>query len=159
MPISRSGRDVLFGTTVPARQMEKFLAQKKICSFTQFRAEFYDLSRGLFWSSFIRLTSTGKVVKDGDSITYTGDPNLMRGQRAEMAWKAMHILKSFNNADIVKLSGIPMTYVKHLTALWTKAGYLSRIGRQKDGRHWTYTYRMISESPICPRSYRGMKNE
>lgn len=153
MPISRSERDVLFGTAVPSRQMEKYLAQKKTCSFDQFRAEFYDLSRGLFWSSFIRLTSGGKVVKDGDRVRYTGNPNLMRGHSAEMAWKAMHIMKTFTNVDVAKLSGVPMTYVKHLTALWKKQGYLALIGRQKKGAHWTVSYTMISESPICPKTY------
>lgn len=89
MPISRSERDVLFGTAVPSRQMEKYLAQKKTCTFEQFRNEFHDLSRGLFWSSFIRLTHGGKAVKEDEIIRYTGDPDLMRGRNIELAWKTI----------------------------------------------------------------------
>ncbi len=157
MPISRSERDVLFGTTVPSRQMEKYLAQKKTCTFEQFRNEFHDLSRGLFWSSFIRLTHGGKAVKEDEIIRYTGDPDLMRGRNIELAWKTMQILGTFTNADIVRTCGVQLAYVQHLTKTWTADGYLAPIGRQKTGRVYAYVYRMLSSSPVCPKSVRSRK--
>lgn len=49
MPIERSAREVLFGTPVVSHQIQKYMAQRKACTITDLRADFYDISKALFF--------------------------------------------------------------------------------------------------------------
>lgn len=157
MPISRSEREILFGTSVIYRQMQKFIASRKECTVTQLREVFPEISRGNFYSSLVHLTVRDKLVeRDGDVLRYLGEVGDIRGSASDRVWKAAQILRTFTNPQLAKTADVTVQYALHLTKAWTLKGVLREVGREKTGKHLKI-YMITSDSPLRPTVMRDKK--
>lgn len=152
MPIDRSARDVLFGTPIVSHQILKYMAQRKSCTVEELFDDFSDLSKGMFLSTVFKLTSRSILSREGDRLTYIGDPlEKIKGHRADRAWKAALMMDTFTSDRLATIAEIEQRYATILCRSWEKDGYVALVGFKRVGFNRFKVYRVANRAQVRPR--------
>lgn len=155
MPIERSAREVLFGTPVVSHQIQKYMAQRKACTITDLRADFYDISKALFFSTIFNLTSRSVLKRDEELVTYIGNPpSEIFGCKADRAWKAALHMDTFTSDRLAIIAELDQRYATTLCRSWAKSGAITEVGKKVNGSIHFKVYRVAKATQIRPRLIR-----
>lgn len=128
MKLTKEDRNRLFGTEDIKEQFIFFLSGRigKSCSAEELRDTFNDVSKGLFFSTLIWL-STKKIIKqDGDNIVLLRYPE--KDNLRDQVWNAAKILRRFSVADINNL--LPDARAKSISNIlrsWELEGIIQAV--------------------------------
>lgn len=149
MPLGAADREILFGTPLPTKQIELYLAKQQNCtsSISDLRNAFADLSAGCFHSALIALKTRGVIETEGDSISLVGggDTGL---SKSDMVWKAIRIERSFTVDRIASMTGLSITTVRHILNSFEKENIVRAVSRSK-GKPTVYLF--ASEAVVRPK--------
>lgn len=145
MHISPSEREVLFGTAVIARQLQKYVEAKGSVGLDSICQVFEELPRRTLRNHLLQLCQRGAMHKEEGvyiaSKDYTGI-----GAKADNAWRAARILLTFDPTSLAKVASIDREHAATLCRLWLKEGFLIKVGRNGQ----VPIYRLISQEVIRP---------
>nr|WP_319473062.1 hypothetical protein [uncultured Sphaerochaeta sp.] len=145
MHINPTEREVLFGTPVIARQLQKYVEAKGTVGLDAICEVFSELPRRTIRNHLLQLCQRGAMTKQEGvyiaSSEYTGI-----GVKADNAWRAARILSTFDPATLAKVSSIDREHSATLCRMWLKEGFLLRIGRNG----LVPIYRLISKEVVRP---------
>lgn len=128
MKLTKEDRNRLFGTEDIKEQFIFFLSSRieKTCSAEELRDTFHDVSKGLFFSTLIWL-STKKIIKqDEDKIVLLRRPE--KDNLRDQVWNAAKILRRFSVADINNL--LPDARAKSISNIlrsWELEGIIQAV--------------------------------
>ncbi len=155
MPIERSAREILFGTPVVSHQIQKYMAQRRSCTINDLRADFYDISRALFFSTIFNLTSRAVLKRDKDLVIYIGNPaSEIKGCAADRAWKAALHMDTFTTDRLAFIAELNQRYATNLCRSWVRSGVIAVVGKKTVGYTNFKVYRIVKNTLIRPRSIR-----
>ena len=145
MALSSKDRAVLFGTTKLGIQIQKYIEAKKQVGYAELCAAFVGEQPVNIRSAIHRLVVAGAVRKTEGvyEATYDHKP---KGWKADNAWKAARVLRTFTADDIARISEVGEELAKWLCNQWKLQENIVVIGR--NGRK--PIYRLLNDSPIRP---------
>ena len=145
MRISPTEREVLFGTPVIARQIQKYVEAKGSAGLDSICEVFDELPRRTLRNHLLQLCQRGAMRKEEGvyiaSKDYTGI-----GAKADNAWRAARLLSTFDPASLAKVASVDREHAATLCRTWLNEGLLIRIGR----KGLVPIYRLISKSVVRP---------
>lgn len=148
MSLSSKERTVLFETKLVSAQMRKYIETKQKVGYDEICAMFSDIPAGNVRSYLRRLIDHGYVSKVSGvyEATYKNDGKKAVGWKAESAWKAARLLRTFTVDDIARTSDIDADLSRWYCNQWKIQGATMVIGR--NGRK--PIYRIVDGKVLRP---------
>lgn len=149
MPLDAADREILFGTPLPTRQIELYLAKQQGCvsSIPELRKAFADLSSGCFHSALIALRTRGVVEIADDCISLIGGGD-MEPSKSDKVWKAIRIERRFTVERIASVTGLATMTVRHILNSFEKESIVRADFRSK-GKPTVYSF--VSDAVSRPK--------
>lgn len=146
MSISEHDMQILLGTDKLPQQIQRILDQQPGCTMSSESLEsiFSFVSKGRLKSAIFSMRTRGIISFDGKQLTLICKDKM---PLSEMVWKVVKMLRTFTQADILKiLPDIKSDVVYHYLRSWCVQGLL-----EKEKIQGLNHYRLCSDLPL-PRS-------
>lgn len=145
MHISPLEREVLFGTKVIARQLQKYVEAKGTVGLDSICEVFSEQPRRTLRNHLLQLCQRGAMKKE-EGVYIASKSYTAIGSKADYAWRAARILTSFDPSTLAKVAGINREHAATLCRTWLKDGLLVRVGRNGS----VPLYRLLSTEVVRP---------
>ena len=151
MTLGKSERAVIYGSDSMHVQMGRWLLNRpdRMATISELRDFFSDVSAGAFYSVLSTLIARRIVSIEGETVTMSAEQiSLARGERSDMVWRAVRILKVFTAKEIQKLlPELPRRTVLDILSALVDAGAIKRDGRSSKNET---VFRLITDAKVRP---------
>ncbi|AEC02059.1 hypothetical protein [Parasphaerochaeta coccoides] len=129
MLIGQKEREVLFGTSVLARQIQKFIEAKRETGLDALLKVFPDIRREILVETLRQLRIRG-VISHSEGVYIATYKYKVEGAKADQTWSAAKILGTFDPSDLARIASVERIHAATLCRTWLREGHLVCIGRK-----------------------------
>ncbi|MGD1832527.1 MAG: hypothetical protein ACPKOP_04190 [Sphaerochaetaceae bacterium] len=131
---------VKFREEIPRKELAEFFGAVKN---TTFNSALHDLKK------------RGAIIADEHDVYRPGAAEEIVACRADRAWKAARIMRTFTSRELAITAELDRQYVSDLFATWVAQDYIVQVGRKDKLK----LYKMLSKEIIRPRLARKTRRK
>ncbi len=148
-------RAAIFQTPVLRRQIQKYVRFRGEIPRKELSDFFATASKRTFDAALWALKKRGALLVDEDDVYTIGEADEIVASRADRAWKAARMMRTFTAKGLAITAGVDHRYVVDLCSTWAAHNWIVRVG-QKDR---DFLYKMYSREVLRPRVARKTEVE
>lgn len=148
-------RAAIFQTRVIQRQIQKYVRFREEIPRKELAEFFATVKKTTFDASLHYLKKRGALIVDENDVYRPGKIDEIVASRADRAWKAARIMRTFTSRELAITADLDRQYVSDLFATWVAQDYIVQVGRKDKLK----LYKMLSKEIIRPRLARKTRRK